>query len=150
MQTMTAREFRRRQGAGKPRYRVAPKADRTVDGIVFASRGEALYYRKLKDERHWDGETWWVRQPVFDLAGTTYRPDYLVCRPAQVLGQDGLSLVTVNGAWRVSVVEVKPKLRDATPRQRRFRAEALRTFRRNARQLKEIWGIEVQLVEVES
>lgn len=35
-------------GSKKGRYRVSPKSERTIDGIVFASKREAMRYATLK------------------------------------------------------------------------------------------------------
>jgi len=71
--TLTAAEFRaRRCGAKVPggKYHVADKADRTADGIVFASKKEMQFYQGLKIRRN-AGEGWFLRQVAFHLPGKT-------------------------------------------------------------------------------
>lgn len=108
---------------GKPHYRVAPRERRTVDGHVFRSLAEAQRYRLLRADPN---VAWVCIEPAFLLAGVKYRPDFIY--------------LTRGG--RVVVEEVKPRLRG------KFRAEALRAWKRNAAQMQSIHGIVVVLVEM--
>ena len=129
--TITAAQWRaleEKRKASRSLYRRGSRESRTVDGIVFDSKAEATRYGELKllraHKRVWN---FW-RQPVFDLAGVVYRPDFLVLwREPQGI--------------RVAVEEVKGTFRGA------FREQALRTFRRNAEQVRQIYGMTVELVE---
>lgn len=63
----------------RPRIRVSAKEERTVDGIVFASKAEARYYCELKLLVKAGRVLWFIRQPSFDLpGGVKYRADFLV------------------------------------------------------------------------
>lgn len=123
-----------RRVKGRPRYRVAPKAERTVYGHVFASKAEAEFYRELlvhKSAALAEGYSFViVLQPRFLLAGVLYTADFMT-----------LEWMYLGDATRIGVYEVKGKYAG------RFRAEALRRFRRDARQMKQIHGLEVELVE---
>lgn len=113
----------------RPRFRRSPPEDRTEDGIVFASKVELKRYRELKVSRAAGAIKWFIRQPMFDLMGAKYTADFLI------VGTHGT----------VSVEEVKPS--NISPR---FRDEALRRWRRNAKQVKAVYGVDVKLVEIEA
>jgi hypothetical protein len=80
--TMTAKEFRaRRCGAKVPggKYHVADKADRTADGIVFASKKEMNRYLELRMLQKVGAVAFFLRQVPFHLPGKTkYLADFLV------------------------------------------------------------------------
>lgn len=52
---------------GKPKIRVSPKADRTIDGIVFDSKSEAEYYQVLKRQKAAGDILDFSLQPRFEL-----------------------------------------------------------------------------------
>lgn len=118
---------------GRSRIRVAPKAERTVGGHVFASKAEAGFYEELKLEQHAAkaaGRRFLiVLQPKFLLAGVTYSADFLTYEDCS--GGLGWGLV-------LRVYEVKGGS---------WRSDSMRRFRRDQRQMRELHGIEVQLVE---
>lgn len=121
---LTAGEYAKlRQGQGRGRNWMPrrPAAERTEDGIAFSSKAELKRYRELKAMRSVGEILWFCRQPTFDLGGVRYRPDFLVYWPEA-------------GAI---VEEVKGK--GAPP-------EVIRRFRRNAKQMLHLLGIEVELV----
>jgi hypothetical protein len=61
------------------RYRVAPKSERTVDGIVFHSRAEASHYRELLELQRQGHVIRILRQvPLHLPGGVVYRLDFLV------------------------------------------------------------------------
>lgn len=124
MRTISNVEYRK-MVKHKPRFSRSPKAERTEDGITFDSKAELERYRELKRWKEWGRAKWFIRQPLFDLAGVKYHADFLV------VWWDG----------RVVVEEVKGKYTG------RFRAEALRRWKRNAAQVKELYGVEIELVE---
>lgn len=108
--------------ARRPWMARARPEDRTEDGIVFASRAELRRYRELRLARLAGEVAWFVRQPLFDLGGVRYRADFLVVR------RDG----------RVEVEEVKPP---------RAPEEVLRRWRRNAEQVRTLYGVDVKLIQ---
>jgi hypothetical protein len=68
---------------GKPlrrnKYGVAPKADRTMDGIVFHSKREMQRYAELKLLVKAGRVDYFLRQVPFDLpGGVKYRADFLI------------------------------------------------------------------------
>lgn len=107
--------------------------DRTLGGTTYASKAEMRFAVRLQNERLVSPAMWWVRQPVFDLLGAKYTPDFLVLRWSDEAPH----------VLRSTVYEIKPKLREP------FRSNALRTFRRNRTQVKAMWGVDVELVEME-
>lgn len=124
---------------GRPRFARSPAAERTHGGVTYASKCEMEFAKHLESDRlMFKIPTWWCRQPIFDLAGAIYRPDFLVVH--------GREIQTAHGdrvqQEIVTVYEVKPKLHGS------FRAEALRTFKRNQKQMKALHGIDVVLVEM--
>lgn len=137
-------------GAGKPTFTRSKPADRTYAGVTYASKGEMEFAKGLLIERGSGRSLWWVRQPVFDVAGVKYSPDFLVvrCPGKAVLGTGELFFGNVRTT--VTVYEIKPRLNPGLPgsRQRRFRDEALRRFKRNAAQVSALWGVEVELIEI--
>lgn len=86
------------------KYGVAPKAERTVDGIVFDSKAEARRYGELKMMQRAGKVEWFIRQPTFDLpGGVKYRADFLVvCDSGRVTVED------VKGA-KTAVYSIKKK-----------------------------------------
>lgn len=63
----------------KPRIQVAPKAERTVDGILFASKKEANRYRELALFRRLGDVRFFLRQVPFHLpGGVKYLLDFMV------------------------------------------------------------------------
>ncbi len=52
------------------KYRVSVKGDRTVDGIVFASKREAVYYKELKLRKAAGEIIDFELQPKFSLLST--------------------------------------------------------------------------------
>lgn len=145
MKTITAAEYRDKimggyTGAktlknaprkGKPRFRVCPAEERTLNGTVYASKCERDYALTLMDRRQRSPILWWARQPVFDLGGVKYTADFILVGPY------------VDNRANVQVVEVKPRMKPG-----RFRQEALRRFERNRKQVKAIWGVDVELIEI--
>lgn len=129
---------------GRSRFARSKPEDRTWGGVTYASKGEMELAKQLERERLKKPGIWWVRQPVFDLAGVQYRPDFLVVRPANVLVPTGNDFeFFLNPRSAVTVYEIKPALKPG-----RFRDEALRTFRRNQAQVQALWGITVELIEL--
>jgi hypothetical protein len=121
--TMTAAEFRRRQSApGKPRYRVADKSDRTVDGIVFPSKAHARRYEELALLQKAGEVIRWHREVIFDVLGVQVRADFMV------LWTGG----------RVTYEDVKVKS---------FSKEYWRRFERNRKQVLQSYGVEIEVVE---
>jgi len=111
----------------QPRFRVVPKSERTANGIVFASKAEMLRYAELVLLRSANKIKEFFGYQSFDLAGVRYTPDFTV------YGIDG-------ERW---CEEVKGR-----GMRGRFRQEALRQYRRNAKQMLTIHGVEVRLVEM--
>ena len=127
MRTMTVAEFKKLK-KGKPRFSRSPASERTMDGVTFDSQSELTRYLELKAMR--GGRVkWFIRQPIFDLCGVVYRADFLIVWRG------------TGGEEYVGVEEVKGKFTG------RFRQEALRRWKRNAAQVQELYGIEIQLVE---
>jgi len=61
------------------KYNVSPKADRTVDGIVFDSKREAARYKELGLLREQGEVLFFLRQTPFHLPGKTrYLVDFTV------------------------------------------------------------------------
>jgi len=61
------------------KYGVAPAAERTVDGIVFASKREADEYATLKILKKGGAVKWFCHQPRFVLpGGVEYVADFVV------------------------------------------------------------------------
>ena len=129
---------------GKSTFARSKPADRTWGGVTYASKGEMEFAKKLAIERAGNPGMWYVRQPIFDLAGVKYRPDFLVVRPFRYLTHD----FTPDGGRifglgeETTLYEIKPWIKND-----RFRAEALRRFKRDAAQVKALWGVDVVLVE---
>lgn len=100
------------------KYNVAPKSERTVDGIVFASKAEAECYRQLWILQQSGAIQWVIRQPSFDLpGGITYRADFLVRWSTDLangyLSDHGpVTILDVKGAL-TRVYAIKRKLADA-------------------------------------
>jgi len=68
-----------RRGRGANKYHVAPREERTADGIVFASKAEARRYQDLKLLRSAGHVRFFLRQVPFHLpGGTRYLLDFLV------------------------------------------------------------------------
>ena len=91
-------------------------------------------YRELRALRNRGNVSWFIRQPRFDLSGVRYTADFLIVWREP----------SVNGSF-VTVEEVKPS--NLAPR---FREQALRAWRRNTKQVKEMYGIDITLVEIEA
>lgn len=65
--------------AKRSKYGVSPKAERTVDGIIFDSKKEAQRYRELQLAKKSGSVEFFLRQVPFDLSGgIKYRLDFLV------------------------------------------------------------------------
>lgn len=126
---MTRSELATLLKRGRSRFKRSEPSKRTEDGITFDSIAELKRYRELKLLRAKGDVKWFIRQPLFDLAGVKYRADFLVVEP------------DVRGGVTISVEEVKGKYKG------RFRTEALRTWTRNVKQVREIYGIDVELIE---
>lgn len=124
MQSISNVEYRK-MVKKKPRFSRSPKSDRTEDGIVFDSKAELVRYRELKLARSSCLVLWFIRQPLFDLAGVKYHADFLI----------------VEHCGLVRVEEVKGRFKG------KFRADALRRWKRNAAQVKQIYGVTVELIE---
>ena len=122
---MTGAEFKALMKKQRSRYKRSDPAKRTADGMVFDSIAEMTRYRELRYSRDSGLVKWFIRQPRFDLAGAKYHADFLIVWP------DG----------SISVEDVKGKYSG------RFRSEALRTFSRNRKQVMQLYGIDVELVE---
>lgn len=126
--TMTGAQFRALQAQrkkGRSLYYRSSKEKRTVDGITFDSIAEAARYCELRDLKRTGWITWFLRQPLFDLAGVKYHADF------EIRFADG----------QIRFEDVKGKFRGP------FRERALRNFRRNQEQVKQLYGITVELVE---
>lgn len=108
------------------RIKRSPPADRSEDGITFDSKAELKRYRELKEIRSSGAIRWFVRQPLFDLAGARYHADFLI--------------VWISG--EVTVEEVKGRKYVGA-----IYTESLRRFKRNAAQVSTLYGVEVELVE---
>jgi len=68
-----------RRGRGANKYHVAPRAERTANGIVFASKAEAARYHELELLRAAGHVRFFLRQVPFHLPGRTrYLLDFLV------------------------------------------------------------------------
>lgn len=93
MRTITAAEFRRR-GAKRNKYNVAPKANRTYDGITFDSKREMRVYQRLLEDRV-PGRVILRQVPFRFSGGVTYRADFVV-----------LDCVST-GFYRVTVLDAK-------------------------------------------
>ena len=64
---------------GTPRIRVAPKEERTVDGILFASKAEARWYGILKAHVQNCSIRFFLRQvPIHLPGGVKYVADFVV------------------------------------------------------------------------
>lgn len=62
-----------------PRINVSSKELRTVDGILFASRGEADRYVDLIQAQRQGAVVMFLRQPRFDIGGgTKFSADFIV------------------------------------------------------------------------
>lgn len=134
MKTITPDEYRRcTRKKGRPRFHRSPPEDRTLDGITFPSIAEMMRYAELTRQFR-AGQTWFIRQPLFDLAGVKYHADFLIAKV--ILGADGKEHLAIECAE-----EVKGHFRGA------FRDEALRGWKRNAEQVKQLYGIPVVLIE---
>ena len=111
--------MRRKSKPVRHKYGVSPKIDRTVDGIVFASKKEACRYRELKQLRAAGAVRWFIRQPSFDLVvgdrpgssdrerPTVYRADYLI-----VMADGSIVVEDVKGV-KTDVYRIKKRLVEA-------------------------------------
>ncbi len=70
----------RRHVAWHQRIKVAPKEQRTVDGVLYASKSEALRARELKLLFQAGEIRGWQRQPTYELGcpENKYRADFVV------------------------------------------------------------------------
>ncbi len=137
---ITAAEFRktrpdlkprRLKGTGKQAWvRRSPAADRTIEGITFDSKAEAYRYLELRGMKARGEIDGFLRQPVLDLAGCVYRPDFMTWHADPVTG---------------AAVHVFEEIKG-----RGTHPEVLRRFRRNQTQTERIYGIPVILVEVDT
>jgi hypothetical protein len=107
----------------RPKVTRTKKENRTEDGITFESKANLLRYQELKDQRENGRVRWFIREPRFDLAGVTYKADFLV----------------VWDSGSVSVEEVK------SPNYRK-RVDWRRT-KRNLEQVYHLYGIRVVILE---
>jgi hypothetical protein len=138
VKTITAAEFL--AGRAKPKRRPyisrSKRSERTADGIVFDSQVEMRRYLELKGYVAKGMIRGFLRQPLFDLAGVVYRADFLVWDLVPMAHNPS------RGAFRdvrdVHAEEVKGE---------KTHPEVMRRFRRNAQQVRELYGIEVLLVE---
>ena len=65
--------------AKRSKYGVAPKADRTIDGITFDSKKEMVHYVCLKSHVVEGIVKYFLRQVPFHLPGNVvYRADFMV------------------------------------------------------------------------
>jgi hypothetical protein len=143
---MSAAEYRAMAQKGKPGrslFRRSAPEKRTEDGVTFESLANLARYRELKRERAETPGMWFIRNPHFDLAGARYTADFLVVRPANVAVPTGNGGTFLNLREWVTVEEVKPAR--MLPR---FKAQALRAWKRNAAQMRTLYP-EVRLVLVE-
>lgn len=80
--SISAEEFRKTYGKGKKpggKYGVAPAAERTARGRVYASKAEKLYADELWLRFEQGDILMLVEQPLFRLGeDETYRPDFLI------------------------------------------------------------------------
>lgn len=120
-----------RKSPRAPRFRRAPPEERTFEGHVFDSKLDAERYRELRIHQRAGRVIWISIYPRFLLAGVVYTADFMY---GQHLPQQDYSTVVVE--------EVKPSIRDP-----KARAEYLRAWRRNAKQMKELHKIDVVLIE---
>jgi hypothetical protein len=105
-------------------YRRSKATERTEDGITFSSKAELKRYRELKAAKARGIIRWFLRQPVFDLAGVVYRADFLV----------------VSSSGAIVIEDVKGR---GGPR------GSLDRFRRDREQVKQLYGVDVILVEMD-
>jgi hypothetical protein len=88
------------------KYNVSPAAERTVDGVVFASKAEATCYMALRELKTKGRVRWIALQPKFVLAGgVTYRADFLVLWSVSNIPGPIVSILEVKGheteAWKI-------------------------------------------------
>lgn len=82
--TVTASAARSPLPRNGHKFNVAPKEERTCDGIVFDSKNEMRCYRVLRDQKvNFSMQPEFLLQPAFQLNGKKYRPivyvgDFLV------------------------------------------------------------------------
>lgn len=93
-----------------------------MDGITFDSRAEMLRYGELKALMEFGRVKYFLRQPMFDLLGATYRGDF------EIFWADG----------QVTYEDVKGS---GSPR------FAVDRFKRSARQVQVLYGVEVEIVK---
>lgn len=129
-ETLTAAEWKAKHKR-QPRFKRSPPEERTVEGHVFDSKLDAERYAQLRLEQRSGIVIWISIYPRFLLAGVVYTADFMY---GQHLPQQDYSTVVVE--------EVKPSIQDP-----KARAEYLRAFRRNQKQMKELHKIEVVLIE---
>lgn len=76
------------------KYRVAAKAERICDGIVFGSKAEMRRYAELKVATQGMAISGFTIQPTVKLTKhVKYRPDFMV------LEKDGFHYEDVKGVW---------------------------------------------------
>jgi len=123
--TVDWKAFLRKTRKGKSRFRRSPKEERTCDEIIFDSKAEMRHYEELKLRKLWGEIKDFERQVPLDLAGVIWTVDFMV------EGKEG-------SIWGE---EVKGRYKG------KFRQQALREFRRNQKQVKRLYGLEVKLFE---
>ena len=87
---------------GASKYHVAPKEDRTYNGIVYHSKAEMTYYRDVLEPQLLAGELTHVLRQVPFVVGndplTVYVADFVTLEHFTVLAVDG---------WQIRVIEKK-------------------------------------------
>lgn len=129
--SLDAWQARRKKQLHKPRVSRSKREDRTEDGIVFGSKAELIRYRELKKEMNYGLVAWFVRNPGFDVLGCKVYADNLVVRETGLKDSEGREL------YRIEVEDVKGRGGSQDHRRR---------FERNRKQVREMWGVEIQEV----
>jgi Protein of unknown function (DUF1064) len=87
----------------RPRYRVSQKSERTLDGIVFASKREMIRYAELKQLKQAGVIRYLELQPAFpvsinDKHYCTYTADFAYDVDDEIIYEDVKSSITAKDA----------------------------------------------------
>lgn len=89
------------------KYHVAPKEDRTYNGVVYASKKEATFAYELDLKKGAKIIDFWIRQVPFPLpGGSTYRLDFMTFRLMEKTQRWFFDPYVV---WEIEFYEVKGK-----------------------------------------